>query len=217
MRRVVLTLVPEEGAFNAVDGVIADDEAVEREAILDIDWLSDGSSLVLYRLSGEGGVLLESLAAHDGVLEYQVTDRDDDRFYLFLHTDAGQPLADLLALVEDNAILIDRPIEFTDRGISVTVAGEPGALRKAFAGIPDEVDARVHETGEYVPGESRILGSITDRQREALEAAIDAGYYELPRQGTAEDVAARLECSPSTASELLRRAEAAIVTGLLSS
>jgi len=214
MRRVVLTLAPEEGAFNAVDGVIAEDQAVEREAVLDVDWLSDGSSLVLYRLSGEEGPLLESLGSHEGVLEYQVTDRDDDRFYLFLHTDAGQPLSDLLELVEDNAILIQRPIEFTEGGISVTVAGDAGALREAFAGIPDEIEARIHEMGEYAPDESRILTAITDRQREALEAAIDAGYYELPREGTAEDVAARLECTPSTASELLRRAEAAIVTEL---
>jgi len=215
MEHVGLTISPIEGAFNAVDGAIADEGAVTREAVLDVDWLSDGSSLVLYRLSGDESVLLERLADHDGVRAHEVTRREDDSFYLFVHAARSEPLSELLGIVEEHALLIQRPIEFVEEGIEVTVAGESGALREAFAEIPDTVDAEVRRTGEYVPGESAILSEVTERQREAMEAAVEVGYYRHPREATAEDVAERIGCSTSTASELLRRAEATIVVGLL--
>jgi len=42
--------------------------------------------------------------------------------------------------------------------------------------------------------------------------AVDVGYYDVPRTGDTEAVAAALDCEPSTAGELLRKAEAAVVT-----
>jgi len=52
---------------------------------------------------------------------------------------------------------------------------------------------------------------LTDRQQEAVHAALEHGYYEVPREGTVEDVAATLDCAPSTASNHLRKAEARLV------
>jgi predicted DNA binding protein len=52
---------------------------------------------------------------------------------------------------------------------------------------------------------------LSDRQREAVRAALDIGYYDQPRGATHEDVAAALDCAPSTASEHLRKAEAELV------
>ncbi len=56
---------------------------------------------------------------------------------------------------------------------------------------------------------------LSDRQREAVRAAWDAGCYELPRAGELADVAARLDGSVSTASDLLRRAERRLVAATL--
>jgi predicted DNA binding protein len=53
--------------------------------------------------------------------------------------------------------------------------------------------------------------ALTDRQRAALDAAVEVGYYEVPREGSVADVAAALDCAHSTAGELLRKAEAAVV------
>jgi predicted DNA binding protein len=61
------------------------------------------------------------------------------------------------------------------------------------------------------------VGVLTPRQREALRVAIDLGYYDRSSQATHTDVAAALGCAPSTASEHLKKGEAALVRAALGS
>ncbi len=60
-----------------------------------------------------------------------------------------------------------------------------------------------------------LLSSLTDRQREALEAAYRAGYYDWPRESTAEEVAASLGLSGPTLHGHLRKAQARIFSALI--
>jgi len=60
-----------------------------------------------------------------------------------------------------------------------------------------------------------ILDDLTDRQREVLEAAYQAGYFSWPRESTAEEVAESLGLASSTLHAHLRKAETAILSGLL--
>lgn len=53
---------------------------------------------------------------------------------------------------------------------------------------------------------------LTDRQQEALLAAIEAGYYETPREITLTDLSSVLGISKATGSDLLHRAESAVLT-----
>jgi len=64
---------------------------------------------------------------------------------------------------------------------------------------------RAIERVEGVP--DRAIEDLTERQREALEAAYRAGYFEWPRGSTAEEVAARLDISAPTLHAHLRKAE----------
>lgn len=48
---------------------------------------------------------------------------------------------------------------------------------------------------------------ITPQQEAALRAAVDAGYFEVPREATASDVAADLDISKSAFLERLRRGQ----------
>jgi PAS domain S-box-containing protein len=52
-----------------------------------------------------------------------------------------------------------------------------------------------------------LASELTDRQREALEAAYRAGYFAWPRESTAEEVAASLGLASSTLHGHLRKAE----------
>lgn len=56
-----------------------------------------------------------------------------------------------------------------------------------------------------LPGDG--LDDLTDRQQEALEAAFRAGYFEWPRESTAEDVAESMDISSATLHSHLRKAE----------
>lgn len=54
-------------------------------------------------------------------------------------------------------------------------------------------------------------GILTPTQLEALDAALEAGYYDIPRDITLRDLAESLGVSASSLSERIRRAEARLV------
>ncbi|QCC50446.1 helix-turn-helix domain-containing protein [Halapricum salinum] len=78
----------------------------------------------------------------------------------------------------------------------------------AHAGSVRLLDVEVLDVGSY---DRAVTTPLTDRQREAVEAAREVGYYEVPRTGDIETVARELDCAVSTASTLLRRAESRLV------
>ena len=60
-----------------------------------------------------------------------------------------------------------------------------------------------------------VLDELTDRQREVLEAAYQAGYFAWPRESTAEEVADALGLTSATLHGHLRKAEVVILSALL--
>lgn len=56
---------------------------------------------------------------------------------------------------------------------------------------------------------------LTDRQYEVLEHALEAGYFEWPRETTSEELAAEMEINRSTMLEHLRKAESKLLTDAL--
>jgi len=58
------------------------------------------------------------------------------------------------------------------------------------------------------------LDRLTDRQREAIEAAYHAGYFNWPRDSTAEEVAESLDITSATLHSHLRKAERSLLTEL---
>lgn len=82
-------------------------------------------------------------------------------------------------------------------------------------GLMDGVDLEVERLARPRHWFDRV--AMTDdldfEQREALEAAVDGGYYETPREITLEELASRLDVPRSTLRYRLRRAEAWLVDG----
>lgn len=58
---------------------------------------------------------------------------------------------------------------------------------------------------------------LTDRQYAVVERALEAGYFEWPREVTSDELAADLEISRSTLLEHLRKAEAKLLADALES
>ena len=58
-------------------------------------------------------------------------------------------------------------------------------------------------------------GAITDKQCEAVRAAVDAGYYETPRDADLSDLAAELGVSRSAVSQRLTAVESKLVAELV--
>lgn len=59
------------------------------------------------------------------------------------------------------------------------------------------------------------VSTITEKQQEAMELAMDAGYYETPRRASLGDIADELGISESAASQRLNGAETKLVRAFL--
>ncbi|WP_394296308.1 helix-turn-helix domain-containing protein [Natrinema versiforme] len=56
-----------------------------------------------------------------------------------------------------------------------------------------------------------VKARLTERQRDTVKTALELGYYDIPKRATQEDIAAELNCAPSTAAEHLQKAESQIL------
>jgi len=55
--------------------------------------------------------------------------------------------------------------------------------------------------------------TLTSKQERVLKSALELGYYDYPKRASTEDLSNALGVSPSTVSEILRRAEKRIISG----
>jgi predicted DNA binding protein len=134
----------------------------------------------------------------------------DDGTYAFVRQSAYELDAEVLELVERSHVVFLPPVTFFADGDAVFEAvGETPAVSALYARLRELLDARIERVDDFRRGPSSA--ALTDRQRSALEAAAALGYYEVPRTASVEDVATELGCASSTAGELLRRAESALV------
>jgi len=67
------------------------------------------------------------------------------------------------------------------------------------------------------PAESPLLGgfSLTDEQFTTVEAAVNSGYYDIPRQTTLAELATDLDVSHQALSERLRRGHRTLIESVL--
>jgi len=123
----------------------------------------------------------------------------------------GEPVIDL---VERARAVFRPPVTFAASGtVRFDAVGESDGLGAFYEELSDLLEARIERVRPFRrwPAPARL----TDRQRAALATAVDVGYYAVPRTGDVDDVATELDCAHSTAGELLRKAEAALVTGFV--
>lgn len=105
-----------------------------------------------------------------------------------------------------------------DRGCTLTVVGSRDAIRRHVESHPGtgvDVPLSLRRLTDY-RGPDDDLDALTARQREVLEAAYELGYYEVPREATADEIARRLDLDRSTVTEHLQRAERNLLSTVLS-
>lgn len=134
----------------------------------------------------------------------------DGGTYAFVRQTEYEFAEPVMALVSDARAAFLPPVTFAAGGeVRFEAVGEPAGLSELHARLSDLGEASIERVHEFE--RRRSPAALTARQREALEAAERVGYYEVPRTGTVADVADELDCAPSTAGELLRKAESAVV------
>ncbi|WP_123536124.1 helix-turn-helix domain-containing protein [Halosimplex salinum] len=121
------------------------------------------------------------------------------------------PVVDLVA--ESNVVFVP-PVRFEASGaVRFEAVGETDALGAFYAELSDQFPTEIVRARQFQQWSAPA--TLTERQRTAIEAAVAVGYYDVPRSGSVADVAAAIDCAHSTAGELLRRAESAVLTAIV--
>lgn len=153
--------------------------------------------------------LEDALAADSSVEDAElVTDLGDRFLYEMAWVDRIETL--VTTIVEEEAVLLEATGS-ADAWELEFLFLERDAIRRAQdhfeeAGVSFEVD-RIYDQRE---GDLGAHG-LTEKQHRALTVALEAGYYDIPRRITAQELAAELDISHQALSEQLRRAHEAVV------
>lgn len=112
----------------------------------------------------------------------------------------------------DSGVVPPFPLRLADGWL----AGELVTSREQLAAFRAELEAAdIPYDVELVETERTTSEPlVTDRQREVVEAALAAGYYDVPRACSLTELADELDIDKSVASRILRRAESRVMRDL---
>ncbi|MFB6270563.1 MAG: helix-turn-helix domain-containing protein [Halobacterium sp.] len=192
---------------------LVDHPGMEREELWSWSFVGDLPTC-LFRVEGDVDAYRDRIAAVDSVARCDLTRETAASFYAFVQAEPSEDEWEWMRAFGRASLVVMPPVEYTTEGEAVfEVLGDPDDLRGLLAHLPDRVDVTVDRAGEFDRHPSRAA-ALTARQREAVSAAVDLGYYDVPREATLEDVAAELGVASSTVSDHLRKAEAAVMSGV---
>lgn len=198
---------PSGEAFHPLGQALYDAADVTREYVYRTDLRWDGTVAGLVGMRGDLAVAEAVLEDEPTVLDVATAESPGGEGLLYVRHEPNELIKDLIMARRESHIVMDMPIEVREDGaFVVTSIGTDAAFAESFHTLPN-VDVDALETGEYTPQSRDTFDALTDRQQEAVQAAVELGYYQNPREATQVDVATEIGCSPGTAGEHLRKAE----------
>lgn len=216
MWEVSYIITPNRGYFDRAETFLWD-AGVRLETIRSVEFVSDGSVVIVYEFDGSVDALVGCLErATEKVVEYVA--RDCDPLVVQIRFYPDETLKQLLAVHRSFGVSVEFPIQY--------VRQDPASVEIVEVGPQDELHGRIRETRKrasvhvqhvhpYDPSTRQRFAELTERQQEVLCTAVRTGYYQMPRETTHEDLAEELECCASTVGQHLRRIEAQLVTAIL--
>ncbi len=213
MKHIRITVRPDlDHAPPFLEYLLASSDVYEARAV---DWNRGASAISthLYAVDGDVGPLAALGEETDGVESVRLSATEDPISYAQLELqDAAVPIFGGAAeAVDRTGLVIRRPMVYRDGLIHGHVVGDSDVLQATLDEVPETVSITVDGIGQFPSARANPANTLSERQREALEVALELGYYETPRQATHEDIAAELGCAPNTASEHLQKGEAKLV------
>lgn len=214
MRRLRLTIDPGDVDVHPVGDVFHDAEFVDRADLW--NWnLREEYITLMFVVYGDRERVREVVEATDIIVESELLPVDEECFYYYVVDTGTEEAWALFDKFLRPGILSIPPATWQDGVTTATIIADEDTLQSLVDDIPDFVDVGVESMGSFEVATPSPLSRLSPRQREALRIGLETGYYDVPRTGSHEDVAARMDCSPSTAAEHLQKAQAALVEAVL--
>lgn len=162
----------------------------------------------LVALSLEEPLQTERLRAADGVVWVERLAGEDAARYLLKVEAEGADITEPRGLVHEVVALEADGASFSVVGPHDAVTSHVREIDQAAPGVT------LSQFSDYA-GPRDAMDALTSRQREVVEAAHEAGYFDVPRTASVADVAETLGLDPSTVGEHLQRAQRNLVSRLL--
>lgn len=214
MRYATVVISPEGGGLQPTDEALTAEPAVTRSGIHQINLLSDETCVTLYSVRGNLNRATDILRDQSDIVAFDVS--GDREGLAYIHFDPTETVYRLLSIVQDNEIVLKTPIDcLEDGGIRVTLVGDDQTIQQVVDSIPNRLRLSLEKIGEYHPDSEQLFSVLTARQQELLEAAVEMGYYEVPRKATHEDIAREVGVSAGTVGEHLRKVEGKVLSSLV--
>ena len=216
MKYVDLRIHHEAGSLHPMHAFEMRHDAIERAALLHWNTVLDETNTMVFRVRGDPEPFRAKLDARAATVAYSLTEAVDGTFYCCVRDHATDADRNYIEAFARGTLVVVPPVEFNPDGTTdLTLVGTPEDVDAAVSGLPDGLRATVRSVGPYRRRAGPMAPRLTDRQRAAVAAAVDCGYYDSPREGTVEDVASELGTAPGTAAEHLRKAEARVMDRLV--
>jgi predicted DNA binding protein len=193
--------------------MLSDSPAISETRLLEWNLTGEAVETVLFAVDGDPAPFVAAAPETPSVESVQCSATEGRWSYVLVEL---RPLETALfdavrAARARPGLVVRKPIVYRDGDMRFRVIGTGAALQDAIEEAPDAMDVRVREIETFRGGPEQPATALSDRQREAVEAALDCGYYDRPRTATHDDIADELGCAPPTASEHLQKAEAKLV------
>lgn len=193
--------------------LIVDSPHVVEARLLEWNPSAEDVLTALYAVDGDADAFVDDLGDSSVVVEFELTRIDDDRFYLLV---VGRPseaplFQQILASVSRMGLIVLTPVVYREGRVHFRIVGESDVLQSMVDAVPSGFDLDIHEIGTFPDATTAPTSVLSERQRTAVAAALELGYYESPRRATHADVAEQLGCAPNTVTEHLQKAEAKLI------
>lgn len=196
-----------EGSVHPVFDMLTRGDHVDR--VNGLHWnFSEDRLGILHYVEGDFEQYVDELESIPSVLDYDIARADERHFYVYHRCVVDGGAQQLFETFTRDTLLLVPPIVFSDDGAATfSLFGESTEVQEAIDSVPEVIDIDVHEVSGMTETPEVTAATLTARQREAVEAALSLGYYDVPHEASYEDVAEVMGCAPSTAAEHLRKAE----------
>lgn len=196
------------GQIHPMYGVMTEAPFVERATAEQWNYTDDALGILHY-IVGDADAFERAMQEIPEVVGYDIERIDERSFYVYVRDATTDSLQELFSPIASGGLIVVPPIEYEPDGTVVfSMFGPDSEVQEAIDGVSVPVDVTIEAVGGLAGTTAAIESHLTDRQRDVVETAVELGYYDIPRSASQEDIAAELDCAPSTVAEHLRKSEA---------
>jgi DNA-binding NarL/FixJ family response regulator len=214
MRYATVVISPTGEGLQPADRALSSESTVTRDSLQQVNLLSDGTCVSLYNVRGDLERAAAILESQPDVISLDVSGEQEGLAYV--HFRPTEVVERLLLILRENEVVLQTPVDCIEEGgIRATLVGDDETIRAVVDAIPEALTLSLEGIGDYHPESQELFSSLTPRQQEILEAAVEMGYYQVPRGATHEEIAETVGVSAGTVGEHLRKVEGKVLSTLV--